>query len=254
MADEIASLEDIEKSFQRKSVLRGLTLAISASEVIGIAGVNGAGKTTAIKILLGLVAPTDGSVKHHGREISMTRSSPLRVGFLPEESDLPPELTANEIARYAVGRAGRVVASVGTRATELLEATGISRAAGVRTRHMSKGMRRRVALAAALANDPELLVLDEPQSGLDPLGRRDLARIIGRLKAGGTSVLFASHDLSEVEAISDRILILHEGRIAETWDRTRPGSATWQDRFFAIVDPDGTRRGEDLILPGALFS
>lgn len=250
MSDEIAALDGVEKSFEAKKVLRGIDLSIASGEVVGIAGINGAGKTTAIKILLGLASPDRGAVRYRGLPVSVVRRGKLAVGFLAEESDLPPELTAAEIVRFALWHAGASASARAARSTELLEEAGIAHAARVRVRHMSKGMRRRVALAASLANDPELLVLDEPQSGLDPLGRRDLARIIGRLKSAGTSVLFASHDLSEVEAISDRILILHEGRIAETWDRRRLDEATWQDRFFAIVDPDGARRGDEPVAPG----
>ncbi|RMH55655.1 MAG: ABC transporter ATP-binding protein [Candidatus Hydrogenedentota bacterium] len=208
--------------------LRNVDFSIREGEVLCIAGLNGAGKTTALKALLGLIRPTEGA-------IDFPRGKP-RFGFLPEETELPPELTGGEIVRFSKERAATRGVKTERSPEEFLEMTKMKRAARLRVLEMSKGMRRRVALAAVLASDPTVLILDEPQAGLDPLARLELGRLLRSRTSNGRSVLFASHDLTEVEEIGDRILIFHQGRIVDEIlqsDLERPGDL--KRRFFERI-------------------
>jgi ABC-2 type transport system ATP-binding protein len=192
--------------------LEGLSLDVRAGEIFGFLGPNGAGKTTTIKILLGFVRPTAGTARVLGASPD-DPSVRTRLGFLPEQPYFYDYLTGWELLDY-VGRLHGLAASVRrARAGRLLEELGIAHAARLALRKFSKGMLQRLGLAQALINEPELVILDEPMSGLDPMGRKQVRDLILRLRREGRTVFFSSHILSDVETISARVAILSRGRL-----------------------------------------
>lgn len=228
MAEPAVRLENVTKRYGTRTALTDASLAVAPGEVVALAGVNGAGKSTAIRILLGLVHPDAGSVS-----LDPDAARYGGVGYLPEESSAFPGLTARELVRAALDLAGGADPSA---ADDLLDRCGIRDAADLQARAFSKGMLRRLGLAIALAGDPELLVLDEPQSGLDPTGREDLAGIVQSFRMRGRAVLIASHDLAEIDELADRVVLMHEGRVlAERRAATvAPGETRFPDlrRWF----------------------
>ncbi len=219
----ILELDGIHKSFRqgflgrRARVLRGVDLSVEPGEVFGLLGHNGAGKSTTMKIALGLLRADAGTVRVFGRE-GVDRRARARLGWLSEEIGLYPHLDAVEMLRL-VGELFRLPRRrIDARIEELLEAVGLTAARHRRIRHYSKGMRQRLGVAAAIFNDPDLLLLDEPYSGLDPVGRRDLRTLLQRLKAQGKTIVLSSHIVPDVEAVCDRVGILSEGRIARVLD------------------------------------
>jgi len=217
----VVEIENLTKDFQagfwRKRPVRALdnlTLRVEAGETFGFLGPNGAGKTTTIKILMNLLKPTSGSARILGEPADSIRMR-RRIGYLPEQPYFYDYLTAEELLTY-VGRLFRIPRpALGRKIEELLRQVGLSDAAGVQLRKFSKGMVQRIGIAQAIINDPEVVFLDEPMSGLDPFGRRDVRQIILGLKANGTTVFFSSHILPDVEAICDRVAILDRGRLQE---------------------------------------
>jgi ABC-2 type transport system ATP-binding protein len=199
--------------FQRSRVgLVGLDLEVAENEVFGYVGANGAGKTTTIKSLVGLIQPDGGEAWICGAPAAEA-SARAGLGYAPENPYFYEYLTARETldfyARlFAIDRSTRR-----KRAGELLERVGLAAAADRRVRQFSKGMVQRLGLAQALVNDPRVLILDEPMTGLDPVGRHDVRGLILELKARGKTVFFSSHILSDVEAVCDRAAILHDGRL-----------------------------------------
>jgi ABC-2 type transport system ATP-binding protein len=192
--------------------LDGVSLEVRPGEIFGFLGPNGAGKTTTIKMLLGFVRPTAGTARVLGGDPG-DPAVRRRVGFLPEQPYFYDYLTGAEFLDY-VGRLHGLRAGVRReRAARLLEETGIAEAAGRPLRKYSKGMLQRIGLAQALINEPELVVLDEPMSGLDPMGRKQVRDLILRLKGEGRTVFFSSHILSDVETLSDRVAMLGRGRL-----------------------------------------
>ena len=214
----ILELSGISKSYRthlslRKYwILRDLSMSIREGEVFGFIGTNGAGKTTTIKLALGLIFPDTGSIRLFGRDISEIglRS---RVGFLPENPYLYDYLTGREFLDFHARLFGLSAADRRTRVTELLKRVGLGNRGDRQLRLYSKGMLQRIGLAQALVNDPELVILDEPMSGLDPIGRREVRDIILDLKARGRTVFFSTHILSDTEMICDRVGILVKGSL-----------------------------------------
>jgi ABC-2 type transport system ATP-binding protein len=187
-------------------------MTVEHGEVFGFLGPNGAGKTTTIKLLLGLHAPSRGVVRVLGQDPSLPATR-ARIGFLPEVASYHRFLTPNELLlRY--GRLSGLSRTLARERTEqVLELVGLADAADRRLAQFSKGMTQRLGLAQALLHDPELLVLDEPLTGLDPLGRRRIRSIIHELRERGKTVLFSSHELSEAELVCDRVGVLREGTL-----------------------------------------
>jgi ABC-2 type transport system ATP-binding protein len=238
-----------------QDALRGVDLAVPRGTAFGLVGPNGAGKTTFVKALLGIVRPTGGELRLLGGSPEDPRVR-ARVGYLPERLALAPAWTPIEIlesvARLRRLRPGRAAL------LSLLEDVGVAEAAQRRTGGFSKGMRQRVGLAAALLGDPDLLVLDEPTDGLDPLGRVHVRGLLARALARGATVLLNSHLLAETERICGRIGILVEGRIVREGPLAAlaPPPASWRVRFEPGADEaaleaagfaraagaDGTRR------------
>ncbi len=198
----------------RVKALSDLTLQVHPGEVFGLLGPNGSGKTTTIKLLLGLIRPTRGDAFVFGRDPS-DQAVKRRLGYLPEETYLYRFLNAEETLRF-FGSLFDVPRAVLTRRIgELIEMVGLAHARKRRLGEYSKGMARRLGLATALINDPDLVVLDEPTSGLDPLGSAEVKDLIVDLKRKGKTILLCSHLLADVEDVCDRLAILHQGVLRE---------------------------------------
>lgn len=197
---------------RRKPVLHDVTLSVRAGEVYGFLGPNGAGKTTSMKCLLGLLRPDAGVVEIFGRP-GADPNARHKLGYLPEQPYFYPHLTGRELVEYFGRLFGIPAPERRRRADELLELVGMTARAQQPIRQYSKGMMQRIGLAQALINDPELVVLDEPMSGLDPIGRSEIKDIIQGLKDKGATVFFSSHILADAEALCDRVGLLSDGRI-----------------------------------------
>ena len=192
--------------------LDGLTLSVDPGEVIGFLGPNGAGKSTTLKLLMQLIYPTAGTARILGRpagDVAVRH----RIGFLAENPYFYDYLTAEEVLRYFAGLFGRRGPEVAARVSSVLDDVGIGAERRLRLRQFSKGMLQRVGLAQALINDPEILFLDEPMSGLDPLGRRQVRELILRHRDKGGTVFFSSHILSDAESLCSRVAIVAQGRL-----------------------------------------
>jgi len=198
--------------FRRKKVaLEGLDLEVPAGSTYGFLGQNGAGKTTTIKILVALQYATSGRAWIRGTDIR-DNAARSQVGFMPENPYFYEYLTAAETLDFYAQLSGVPKNARRKRTDELLELFGLTHAKDVPTREFSKGMRQRVGLAQAILHDPPVVILDEPMSGLDPLGRRDVRNVILSLRDKGTTVFFSSHVLGDVADICDRVCVLHQGQ------------------------------------------
>ena len=207
--------KDYAVGFWRKRprrVLDRLSLQVGVGEVFGFLGPNGAGKTTTLKLLLQLVFPTSGEARIFGRPAG-DLAAKRRLGYLPEQPYFYDHLTAEELLTYYGGLFGIPSADRRRRVDALLDEVGIGKQRREPLRKFSKGMLQRVGIAQALINEPELVILDEPMSGLDPLGRRDVRALILRLRDRGCTVFFSSHVLSDAEALCSRVAILAKGRL-----------------------------------------
>ncbi len=189
-----------------------LTLQVSRGEVFGFLGPNGAGKTTTLKLLMQLIYPTSGRAEILGRPVG-DLSVKRRIGYLPEHPFFYDYLTAVELLEYFASLFGYAAAERRARASRLLDEVGIGAERRLQLRKFSKGMLQRVGIAQALINDPEVVFLDEPMSGLDPIGRREIREMILRLRDQGTTVFFSSHVLSDAETLCSRVAIMAKGRL-----------------------------------------
>jgi ABC-2 type transport system ATP-binding protein len=203
-----------KKPFTGKKVeaVRGVSFEVHAREIFGFLGPNGAGKTTTIKMLTGLIAPTSGAATMFGTPAPSPEAMG-RVGFLPENPYVYPYLTPREFVTLCGRLNGMRGEGLHDRTREVLERTGVAYAMDRAVRTMSKGMLQRVGLAAALVHDPEMLLLDEPMSGLDPVGRKEVRDLIVEERKAGRTVFFSSHILSDVELLCDRVCILRKGEV-----------------------------------------
>jgi ABC-2 type transport system ATP-binding protein len=217
--DPVLEIEHLSKSYRighlfprRRPAVQDLSLSVERGEIFGFLGPNGAGKTTTLKALVGLVHPEAGRIRILGHEYE-SRSWRYAVGYLPEHPYLYDYLTPLEYLDYVGHLFGMAKAARRERARALLEKVGLARSMNLALRRFSKGMVQRAGLAQALMNDPELVLLDEPMSGLDPLGRRLVRDIILELRERGKTVFFSTHILSDAETLCDRVALLREGRL-----------------------------------------
>ncbi len=213
---EISGLTKVYKDFwgrPKVTALSDLNLTVPKGEVFGLLGPNGSGKSTTIKLLLGLIFPTKGTARILGRPVGDPEIN-SRIGFLPEESYLYRFLNGEETLRF-YGKLFKLSRKeLNERVPLLLDAVGLDRKARRRKlREYSKGMARRIGLAQALINDPDLILLDEPTTGLDPIGTREMKDLIVSLKAQGKTVILCSHLLADVEDVCDRVTILFRGKM-----------------------------------------
>jgi ABC-2 type transport system ATP-binding protein len=210
--------------------LDNVSLAVAQGEVFGFLGPNGAGKTTTLKLLMQLIYPTSGHAEILGSpvgDVAVRR----RIGYLPENPFFYDNLTAEELLVYFARMFGCSAREGRERASRLLDEVGIGAERRFQLRKFSKGMVQRVGIAQALINEPELVFLDEPMSGLDPLGRREVRELILRLRDRGCTVFFSSHVLSDAEALCSRVAILAKGRLAASGsldELTAVGSRGWE--------------------------
>lgn len=197
---------------RRRVAVEDLDLKVEEGQIFGLLGPNGAGKTTTIKILMGLHFATSGTARIMGKPLG-DNTVKSKIGFLPENPYFYDYLTGEEFLNYYGQLYGMPRSLRNKRIPELLTTVGLGAAGDVQLRGYSKGMLQRVGLAQALLNDPKLVILDEPQSGLDPFGRKEVRDLIVKLKEQGRTVMFSSHILSDAEMICDRVAILHHGRL-----------------------------------------
>ncbi len=219
-------VNNLKKSFRSdflwrtRRVLKDVTIRVGSGEIYGFLGPNGAGKTTTIKCIIGLLFPDSGEILIHGHPAG-SRDSRRRVGFLPENPYFYDYLTARELLLFTGQIFSMPPAAARERASALLRQVGLEGNDRLLLRKFSKGMLQRAGLAQALMQDPDVLILDEPFSGLDPIGRKELRQIILDLRAGGKTVFFSSHILQDMEAMVDRVGIIlngairREGRLSE---------------------------------------
>ncbi len=246
---------DLEKSYfvgfwrkWPKVALRPLRLTIEEGEVFGFLGPNGAGKTTTLKLLMGLVFPTAGTARILGLDMDDPRVR-SQIGFLPEQPYFYDHLTARELLNYYGQLSGVPAKGRSARVEQMLARVGLSDSAGVQLRKFSKGMLQRVGLAQAILHGPKLVFLDEPMSGLDPMGRREVRDLIQQLRHEGKTVFFSTHILSDAEALCDRVAVIHQGElrgVGPVAELTSETQSKVEIVFFAhTVPPDLARLGAE---------
>ena len=210
--EHVIEIKDLVVDYREKRALDGLNLRVRRGEIFGFLGPNGAGKSTAIKALLGLISPTQGQVVLHGLSPDDLRSR-APVCFLPEEATYYRFLTPEEILAF-YGEIFKIPKTIlRRRIGELLRLVGLEPVRRKLIGTFSKGMTQKLSLAQALVNEPETLILDEPASGLDPLARLDLRKILLDLKRKGCTVFFSSHELSEAELLCDSVAVIQSGKL-----------------------------------------
>jgi ABC-2 type transport system ATP-binding protein len=215
----ILEVNELFKTFRvgffrrRVEAVRGISFQVREGEIFGLLGPNGAGKTTTLKVMMGLIAPTAGGIRIFDRPCSEPGAR-ADVGFLPENPYFHEYLTPRELLEFYGRLVGLGASEIRTRRDALIEQVGLADAANRPLKKFSKGMLQRIGLAQALIGEPKLLVLDEPMSGLDPIGRKFVADLIAELNGRGTTILFSSHILSDVERLCHRVVILNRGVVA----------------------------------------
>jgi ABC-2 type transport system ATP-binding protein len=235
--DLAIDLRDVAKRYKGKvDALRGIEMHVRRGEIFGLLGPNGAGKSTLVKIMMTIVRPTRcvGTVlaKPVGHKPTLART-----GYLPENHRFPRYLTGRQVVEFFAALAGVDRRTRKRRSAELLDLVGMAGSADRKVATYSKGMAQRVGLAQALVNDPDLVLLDEPTDGVDPVGRRDIRDVLLRLRSQGKTVFINSHLLSELEMISDRVAILVAGRVAK--QGTLNDLTLGQQRYEIEVSPNG---------------
>jgi ABC-2 type transport system ATP-binding protein len=238
---EIVRVNGLVKDFRpgfglrRKRVLHGISFGVRQGEIFGFIGPNGAGKTTTLKVLMGLIRPSAGEASILGHDVRETAFR-RHVGFLPENPWFYDFLTGREFLRFYARVSGVARGAREARIAELLAKVGLADAADQRLRTYSKGMLQRVGIAQALVHDPDVVFLDEPMSGLDPIGRKEIRDLILRLHAEGKTVFMNTHILSDVEMLCHRVAIIVRGRI----------------RYEGSIDEflDAGERESDVVLAG----
>ena len=211
MEEKVFELDGVSRSFGQLKAVDNLTLSLGRGEVTGFLGTNGAGKTTTIKMLIGLIRPTAGTVRLFGGDPTVA-STRARIGYMPEMAYYYPYLNVRELLAFYGGVCGMDKQTVRARMYKLLEAVELVESAKRPLKTYSKGMLQRAGIAQALLNDPDLLILDEPFTGLDPLARIHFRELLKKLRDQGKSIFFSSHELGETELLCDNVAIMKNGR------------------------------------------
>ncbi len=209
---ETVLLQGVSKTFGAVQAVRGLSLSVGQGEILGFLGANGAGKTTTIKMLLGFFRPDEGRVAVLGGDPS-DPAARRRIGYMPETAYYYPYLNVRELLALYGGLCGMTKPEIRKASERLIERVGLGDAGTRLLRHYSKGMLQRAGIAQALLHDPDLLILDEPFTGLDPLARIQFRDLILELRERGKTIFFSSHELSEAELICDRVAIMKSGSL-----------------------------------------
>lgn len=208
----LLELEGLRRSYGSVLALDDLSFEVPAGLVVGFLGPNGAGKTTTLKMLMGLVFPTGGSARILGMDVKDPQVK-AQIGFLPEQPYFYDYLTAQELLEYYGRLSGVVDKYLPKRVENVLARVGLPDVADVQLRKFSKGMLQRVGIAQAILHDPKVVFFDEPMSGLDPMGRREVRDLMQQLKREGKTVFFSTHILSDAEALCDRVAVIHLGEL-----------------------------------------
>lgn len=208
---------DLKKTYKEVKALKGVSLKVEKGEIYGLLGQNGAGKSTLVKILLGIVRLTDGEARLFGEPTGQVKAR-ARVGYLPEDHRFPEYHTAFSLLDVYGGLYGLSRSERHKRIPEMLELVGIKGRMHSKIRTYSKGMKQRLGIAQAMFHEPELVILDEPTDGVDPIGRREIRTIMQQLKDRGKTIFLNSHLLGEVELICDRVAILQRGEMVREGD------------------------------------
>jgi ABC-2 type transport system ATP-binding protein len=226
----VIEVEHLSKRYGTFTAVNDISFKVEKGEILGFLGPNGAGKTTTVKVVLGLMRPSAGTVE-------LGVPGVAQVGYLPENPYFYDYLSGREFLGFCGRLFGLPQGERGERVQALLKDVGLERAADTHLRKYSKGMLQRVGIAQALINDPELVLLDEPMTGLDPVGRVEVKRIIERLHERGKTVLFNSHILSDVAELCTRIAIMREGRVAWSGsvDEALAEASTLEEFFVQVV-------------------
>lgn len=272
-SDWAIDLTHVSKTYRGKvHALRDIEMRVRAGEIFGLLGPNGAGKSTLVKILLTIISATRAQGTVLGRPVGH-KPTLARVGYLPEHHRFPDYLTGAQVLDFYAAMCGVTRPERKSRAPRLLELVGMSAWANKRVKGYSKGMRQRIGIAQALMNEPQLVVLDEPTDGVDPVGRRDIRNVLSFLRDQGKTVFLNSHLLSELEMVCDRVAILVQGKVASqgtiaelTEDQARyeielaepsgdarPAIRAAFPELAAVGDQDSVQQGR-LTWPGALMS
>ncbi len=243
MDDKVFELNDVSRSFGPVKAVENLTLSLGKGEVTGFLGTNGAGKTTTIKMLIGLIRPTSGTVRLFGGDPS-DAASRVRIGYMPEIAYYYPYLNVRELLSFYGGVCGMDKKTVRSRTDELLEEVELADVAKRPLKEYSKGMLQRAGIAQALLNDPDLLILDEPFTGLDPLARIHFRELLKRLRGKGKSIFFSSHELGETELLCDNVAIMKQGHCIYHGPVDRlagDGGGNLERLFLDVLENGGAR-------------
>ncbi len=241
------SKEYSSKSFSKEKILalNNFSFEVESGEIFGILGPNGAGKTTLIKILLGITHRTNGDIKIFEKEIS-DESYKMKIGYLPENHKFPNYLTGEQVLYFFGKLSGLTGTEVKKRADEYLSLMDMQKWRKTKIKKYSKGMMQRLGLAQSLLNNPELVFLDEPTDGVDPIGRKEIRDILNNLKSQGKTIFLNSHLLSEVELICDRVAILNKGSLVKSGKVGEITSASNNYKF--ITSEIGEKIINDLLI------
>jgi len=247
-SDWAIDLADVAKTYKGKiEALKGIQMRIRTGEVFGLLGPNGAGKSTLVKILMTVIRPTRCKGTMLGEPIG-SQGVLRRIGYLPEHHRFPNYLTGAQVLDFYAALTEVPRSDRKRRIPELLELVGMQDWGTTKVSRYSKGMRQRVGIAQALMNDPDIILLDEPPDGVDPVGRRDIREILAELKRRGKTVFLNSHLLSELEMVCDRVAILVQGEVAQqgTIDELTAG----KERYEIELAADGAHKQLEAVLPG----
>ncbi|MGZ4146141.1 MAG: ABC transporter ATP-binding protein [Actinomycetota bacterium] len=227
-------IRELSKRFDDVVALDGISLTVPPGRIVGFLGPNGAGKTTTMRAIFGLVRPDGGELRWRGRVIGAAERS--RFGYMPEERGLYPKMKVGEQLAYLAELSGLTAPAAKDAAAQWLDRLGLGDRANARVEELSHGNQQRVQLAAALVHDPELVVLDEPFSGLDPLGVESLAELLVQIASAGVSVLFSSHQLDLVEDVCQDVVIVDHGRVVLSGQVERLKAASPRRSLEVVVD------------------